>query len=83
MAAAYGIAVTGTMVITTCLAYIVARYQWHWPRWRAAAIIAPVLVLDLLFFGANILRVVEGGWVPLVVAASIGLVISTWIRGKR
>lgn len=83
MAAAYGIAVTGTMVITTCLAYIVARHQWHWPRWRAISIILPFLILDLIFFGANILRVIEGGWVPLVVAATIGLLIATWMRGKR
>ncbi|MBY0581488.1 MAG: potassium transporter Kup [Sphingomonas sp.] len=83
MAAAYGIAVTGTMVITTCLAYIVTRHVWHWGRLRALAVILPFLALDLIFFGANILRVIEGGWVPLVVAAAIGLLMSTWIRGKR
>ncbi|MFA5969992.1 MAG: potassium transporter Kup [Sphingomonas sp.] len=83
MAAAYGIAVTGTMVITTCLAYIVTRHQWRWSRARALAVILPFLTLDLIFFGANILRVIEGGWVPLVVAAAIGLIIVTWIRGKK
>ena len=82
MAAAYGIAVTGTMVITTCLAYIVVRHSWHWSRLRAIAIIAPFLALDLIFFGSNILRVVEGGWVPLVVAAAIGMLIVTWRRGR-
>ncbi|OYY77011.1 MAG: potassium transporter Kup [Sphingomonas sp. 28-62-20] len=83
MAAAYGIAVTGTMVVTTCLAYIVVRHHWHWGRLPAVALIAPFLLLDLIFFGANILRVIEGGWVPLVVAAVIGLLIVTWRRGKR
>ena len=82
MAAAYGIAVTGTMVVTTCLAYLVVRHHWHWPRWRAAMLIVPFLAIDLIFFGSNILRVIEGGWVPLVVAALIGLIIATWRRGK-
>lgn len=82
MAAAYGIAVTGTMVVTTCLAYLVVRHHWHWPRWRAVMLIVPFLAIDLIFFGSNILRVIEGGWVPLVVAAAIGLIIATWRRGK-
>ncbi|MFA6124306.1 potassium transporter Kup [Sphingomonas sp.] len=82
MAAAYGIAVTGTMVVTTLLAYIVVRHRWNWGRPLALAVILPFLMLDLIFFGANILRVVEGGWVPLVVAAAIGLIIYTWNRGR-
>jgi KUP system potassium uptake protein len=82
MAAAYGIAVTGTMVVTTCLAYIVVRHRWNWGRPLALAVILPFLTLDLVFFGANILRVVEGGWVPLLVAAVIGLIIYTWNRGR-
>ena len=82
MAAAYGIAVTGTMVVTTCLAYIVVRHRWHWKRPTAITVILPFLTLDLIFFGANILRVVEGGWVPLVIAACIGLLIATWVRGR-
>ncbi|MES2096417.1 MAG: potassium transporter Kup [Pseudomonadota bacterium] len=82
MAAAYGISVTGTMVVTTCLAYIVVRHHWHWSRGWAVAVIGPFLTLDLIFFGANILRVVEGGWVPLVIAACIGFTIYTWVRGK-
>ena len=83
MAAAYGIAVTGTMVITTCLAYLVVRHTWHWSRPLALAVILPFLALDLVFFGANILRVVEGGWVPLAIAGWIGLLVWTWVRGKR
>jgi len=83
MAAAYGIAVTGTMVVTTCLAIIIARRLWGWSLPLTLAVIAPFLALDLIFFGANILRVVEGGWVPLLVGAAIGLLIATWIRGRR
>ena len=82
MANAYGIAVTGTMVVTTCLAYIVVRHTWHWSRAAALATVLPFLALDLVFFGANILRVVEGGWVPLVIGALIGLLIYTWVRGR-
>ena len=82
MAAAYGIAVTGTMVVTTAIAYIVVRHHWHWGRAAAIALIAPFLLIDLTFFGANILRVVEGGWVPLAIAGAIGLIIATWRRGK-
>ena len=82
MAAAYGIAVTGTMIVTTLLAYIVVRHRWNWGRPLALAVVLPFLALDLVFFGANILRVIEGGWVPLVVAALIGLIIYTWVRGR-
>ncbi|HEU0066714.1 MAG TPA: potassium transporter Kup [Sphingomonas sp.] len=82
MAAAYGIAVTGTMVVTTCLAYIVVRHRWNWSRPVAIAVVLPFLMLDLVFFGANILRVIEGGWVPLVIACAVGLLINTWMRGR-
>ena len=82
MAAAYGIAVTGTMVVTTLLAYIVVRHRWNWSRPLALAVILPFLALDSVFFGANILRVTEGGWVPLVIAAAIGVLIQTWVRGR-
>jgi KUP system potassium uptake protein len=82
MAAAYGIAVTGTMVVTTCLAFIIAWKYWHWNPLGSALLIAPFLCLDLFFFGANILRVAEGGWVPLLVAGIIGLIIITWLKGR-
>ena len=83
MAAAYGIAVTGTMVITTSLAFIVVWKLWKWRLPLALAVIVPFLIIDLVFFGANILRVVEGGWVPLLVAGMVGMVIATWARGRR
>ena len=83
MAAAYGIAVTGTMVVTTSLAFIIAWKFWNWnPVWTAL-LIAPFLALDLFFFGANILRISEGGWVPLLVAAIVGLVVVIWLKGRK
>ena len=83
MAAAYGIAVTGTMVITCCLAFVVTRRRWGWSLPASLAVIVPFITIDLIFFGANILRVIEGGWVPLTIAAGILLVIWTWVRGRR
>ena len=83
MAAAYGIAVTGTMVVTCCLAFIVTRRRWGWSLPASLAVIVPFLSIDLVFFGANILRVVEGGWVPLSIAAGILLLIWTWVRGRK
>jgi KUP system potassium uptake protein len=83
MAAAYGIAVTGTMLMTTCLAFVIVHRLWGWKLPAAIAFILPFLVLDLVFFGANILRVAEGGWVPLMVGAGIALLMYVWIKGKR
>ena len=83
MASAYGIAVTGTMVVTTCLAFVVVHKLWKWSMAKSLLVIVPFLVIDLIFFGANILRVVDGGWVPLAVGALICLIIWIWVRGKR
>lgn len=83
MASAYGIAVTGTMVVTTCLAFVVVHKLWKWSLAKSLLVISPFLIIDLIFFGANILRVVDGGWVPLAVGALICLIIWIWVRGKR
>jgi KUP system potassium uptake protein len=83
MASAYGIAVTGTMVVTTCLAFVVVYKLWQWSLLKSLLVIVPFLGIDLIFFGANILRVVDGGWVPLAVGALICLIIWIWVRGKR
>jgi KUP system potassium uptake protein len=83
MAAAYGIAVTGTMVVTTCLAFVIVRRTWKWSLPLSVGFIAPFLLLDIFFFGANALRIVEGGWVPLLIAACVGVTIATWSRGRR
>ncbi len=82
MAAAYGIAVTGTMIVTTCLAFVIIHKLWRWNLTASVLFIAPFLLIDLVFFGANILRVWEGGWVPLSIALVIGLLIATWRRGS-
>ena len=81
LASAYGIAVTGTMVVTTCLAFIVVWKAWRWPLPLAALVIAPFLLLDATFLGANLLKVLEGGWVPILIAAGIVLAMWTWVRG--
>jgi len=83
MAAAYGIAVSGTMVVTSCLAFIIAWRGWEWGLVRASLMFLPFLAIDIFFFGANSLRLAEGGWVPLLVGALVGTVIYTWQRGRR
>jgi KUP system potassium uptake protein len=83
LAAAYGIAVTSTMVITTLLLFVVARERWKWNMLTAGSLTAVFLVIDLAFFGANIIKVTQGGWVPLVLAAFICLVMTTWKGGRR
>ena len=79
---AYGLAVTGTMAVTTSLAYIVVRKLWKWNLWASMALIAPLLTLDLVFLGANALKVLSGGWVPLTIGAALFALIATWTRGS-
>ena len=83
LASAYGIAVTGTMVVTAMLAVIVIWRVWQWPLIAAAALIVPFLFIDLTFLSANLLKVVEGGWVPLALGALVMAVMYTWRRGSR
>ena len=83
LAAAYGMAVTATMVITTVLAYVVARHMWGWPAWKALVVTGAFLIVDVAFFAANVLKIQHGGWFPLLVAAAVYLVMSTWNTGRR
>jgi KUP system potassium uptake protein len=83
LAAAYGIAVTGTMIITTLLAYHVARYMWGWGRWQAILVFGAFLLVDLSFFITNIVKVNDGGWVPLAIGAGVYLLMSTWQKGRK
>ncbi|MEO8777298.1 MAG: potassium transporter Kup [Rhodanobacter sp.] len=83
LGAAYGIAVTGTMTITTVLALVVARRQWHWSRIAVAAVGVLFLIIDLSFFGANLIKVEDGGWFPLVLGLAIFIVMTTWRRGRE
>jgi KUP system potassium uptake protein len=81
LASAYGIAVTGTMSITSILFYVVARRCWAWPIWRAGGLAALFLAVDLSFFAANLAKILHGGWFPVLAAASVFAVMSTWMLG--
>jgi KUP system potassium uptake protein len=83
LAHAYGLAVTGTMVVTTSLAFIVVRYMWKWRLWQACAFMAPFLILDITFLAANALKVMSGGWVPLLIGGSLVGLMGTWVRGAH
>ena len=83
LAGAYGVAVSTTMVITTFLAFLVMRNVWKWSLVASASLVGFFLIIDLAFFLANIVKVPDGGWVPLLVAGSIYFLMTTWQRGKR
>jgi KUP system potassium uptake protein len=83
LASAYGISVTGTMVVTGMLAFVVIWKSWRWSMLAAAALIAPFLLIDATFLAANLLKVVEGGWVPLAFGGVMMLIMYTWQRGTR
>ena len=82
LAAAYGIAVTGTMAITSIVYFVVLRRTWHWPLWKALPLVAVFLSFDLPFFGANALKFFSGGWFPVAAAIGIFLVMTTWKKGR-
>jgi KUP system potassium uptake protein len=81
LAAAYGIAVTGTMAITSVLFYAVAHRRWHWSRLRAGGLVGLFLVVDLAFFSANLAKFFHGGWFPIVMALGVYVLMSTWKLG--
>jgi KUP system potassium uptake protein len=83
LAAAYGIAVTLTMVITAILLQSVATERWGWPPAVAYAVTGLFLIIDLAFFGANALKVAHGGWLPLVIGGLLFTVMTTWKTGRR
>jgi KUP system potassium uptake protein len=82
LGAAYGIAVTGTMAITTILFAVVTRSRWGWPLWRVIGLAVFFLLFDLAFLGANALKLMQGGWVPLLIAVSVLTLMTTWKRGR-
>jgi KUP system potassium uptake protein len=82
LGAAYGIAVTGTFLMTTCLLYVVARTWWGWSKLHTLALVVPFLIIDGAFFGANFIKIHQGGWVPLVIAFFIFILMTTWNRGR-
>jgi KUP system potassium uptake protein len=81
LASAYGIAVATTMVVDGLLAFIVIWRGWQWPLWQASLLIAPFVVVDVVFFSANFLKLFEGAWAPLLFGAGMVLLILTWRRG--
>ncbi len=83
LASAYGIAVTGTMVVTALMAIVVIRKVWRWPLIGAVALILPFLLVDLTFLAANMLKIVEGGWMPLALGALVMVLMYTWRRGSK
>ena len=83
LANAYGIAVTGVMVVTSILAFVVFWKCWHWSLWLSVLVVAPLLLLEFVFLGSNLLKVLAGGYVPLGIAAFVSLLMWTWIRGSK
>ena len=83
LASAYGIAVTGTMVVTSMLAFVAIWKVWRWSAVAAACIIGPFLLIDLTFLSANMLKIFEGGWMPLALGSMVMLIMYTWRRGSR
>jgi KUP system potassium uptake protein len=80
--AAYGIAVTGTFIVTTLLMFVLARSWWKWSPLRAGLFTAGFLIIDVAFFGSNVPKIVHGGWVPIVIGAALFLMMTTWFRGR-
>jgi KUP system potassium uptake protein len=83
LATAYGIAVTGIMVLSTTLVAVVAVRQWHWSRWLVLPVFGALALIDLAFLGANSLKIVEGGWLPIGIAVAVFIVMDTWRLGRR
>jgi KUP system potassium uptake protein len=83
LAAAYGLSVTATMVIDSLMAFFVVWRCWNWPVWKAALLMVPLLQIEQAFLAANILKIPEGGWLPVVIAGVISLAVLTWVRGSK
>jgi KUP system potassium uptake protein len=82
LASAYGISVSGTMIITTLLVYVVARRAWGWSPLHSGLLLGTFLLIDLAFFSANLSKIADGGWFPLSFAAALFLLMTTWKRGR-
>lgn len=82
LAGAYGISVMGTMMITSCLLFVVARRRWDWPLWKALLMTALFLLIEIPFFGANLPKIAEGGWFPIVMGVVVFTAMTTWKKGR-
>jgi KUP system potassium uptake protein len=83
LAAAYGIAVTGAMFIDGCLLAVVLLSMWRWPRWAAIPLLALFYIVDLAYLGANLAKVPDGGWFPLLVGIVVFVLLTTWAKGRK
>ena len=83
LASAYGVAVAGTMLVDGVMALIVIWRVWKWALWAAMALMAPFILIDFAFFGSNLLKILHGGWVPLLIGVCLLIVMLTWHRGAR
>ncbi len=83
LAAAYGIAVTGTMLITTMMIAVLVLTIWRWPRWWAVPLLGVLLVIDTAYFASNMTKIPDGGWFPLLVGAVAFTLLTTWARGRH
>ncbi len=83
LASAYGIAVTGTMFITTCMMGVLVTTVWKWHRWLAGLFIGVFLIIDAAYFASNLTKIIDGGWFPLLIAAIAFTFLTTWAKGRR
>src|SRR5436309_10589955 len=83
LASAYGVAVMGTMLVTTLLTFVVLRYNWHYPLWLCVLATAFFMLIDVVFFAAAMHKVLDGGWFPLALGAIVFFVMVTWRRGRE
>ncbi len=83
LAAAYGVAVTADMIVSSVLAFVLLWRIWRWPLWQAALLMVPLVIIEQVFFAANVVKLFEGAWLPLVMAAIIGSLMVSWVRGAR
>lgn len=83
LAAAYGIAVTTTMLITTLIFFRVVRDRWRWPAWKAATVLGPLMAVDLAFLAGNVPKIPDGGWFPLAVGLALVIQMTTWNKGRQ
>src|SRR5262245_34599219 len=83
LAAAYGLSVTATMAIDSLMAFFVVWRCWGWPVWKAATLMLPLLLIEQAFLTANLLKIPEGGWLPLLLGGAVALLVFTWVRGAK
>jgi KUP system potassium uptake protein len=83
LASAYGVAVAGTMLVDGVMAFIVIWRVWKWALWAAIALMVPFIIIDIAFFGSNLLKITHGGWVPLLIGGCLLVVMLTWRRGAK